>query len=146
MGARVPAIAVVVLGSLVGAPLGGCSTDKSYSATELQALQTREFDAGMDATFDAAVGTCFDLGFNIDHSDKRAGFLSASQYHGPGAWSGPTVERIQAKLDSAAPNRTSVRLNTISNGQTRVNEKLISEFFAQMESHHLSMRPGGKAP
>ena len=119
--------AVGVLG-LLGVPAGtvapGCSSnDKQYSQTELNALETREFLYAFDPTFDATVGTVFDLGCVIRTSDKRGGLLVAS---GPGG-------SVQIKLDQAGPNRTSVRISPIQGGQARVNKERIDQFFNRID-------------
>lgn len=95
----------------------GCAVDEQYSQTALNALQTREFDYAFDPTFDAAVGALFDLGYTIRSSDKRGGFLSAVSQNG----------LVQIKVDQAGPKRTSVRVSTGAQGQTRVNKALIDE-------------------
>lgn len=137
---RTPALtAIVALGYALGAP--GCAADKKYSPTALQAVQTREFNAGLDPAFDATVGSLFDLGYAVNQSDKRAGFVSASRMAPPSVWAAPRSLMVQAKLDALGPARTSVRLNTIIDGQTRVDEKIIGEVFDRMAAYHLGAPP-----
>jgi hypothetical protein len=97
--------------------LPACAVDHQYSQTELNALQTREFEYPFDATFDATVGALFDLNYTIHTSDKRAGLLGASN----GVWG------AQIKLDQAGPKRTSVRVSTIWSGQARVDKARTEE-------------------
>jgi hypothetical protein len=103
---------------LVLAPAPGCGVDQKYSQTELNALQTREFDYAFDPTFDATVGALFDLGYTIHTCDKRAGLVAAGIGHGVS---------VQIKLDQADSRRTSVRVSTISGGQARVDKAKIEE-------------------
>lgn len=93
--------------------------DKQYSQTQLNALQTREFDFPFDATYDATVGAAFDLGYTVLASDKRAGLLRVGGPRGGGA---------QIKLDQLAPRRTSVRVSTLAGGQAHVDKARIDEF------------------
>ncbi len=96
----------------------GCNgVDKKYSQTELNALQTREFNYNFDQTFDSAVGALFDLGYTVYTSDKRAGLL--------GARAGS--QSVQLKLDPAGEGRTSVRVSTSSGGQAHVDKGRIDD-------------------
>jgi hypothetical protein len=109
----------VVVVALVAGGLGGCAgPDRKYSQTELNALQTREYEYSFDATFDATIAALFDLGYTVHTSDKRAGLLGAFNPHQGG---------VQVKLDQAGPRRTSVRVSTISGGQARVDKTRIDE-------------------
>jgi hypothetical protein len=108
----------MLLSLLLLAAIPGCAVDQKYSQTELNALQTREFDYPFDPTFDATVGVLFDRGYTILTCDKRAGLLSAGNGHGS----------VQIKLDQAGPRRTSVRVSTVYGGQARVDKAKIDEF------------------
>jgi len=109
----------MLLSLLMLAAITGCAVDQKYSQTELNALQTREFDYPFDATFDATVGVLFDRGYTILTCDKRAGLLSAGNGHNAS---------VQIKLDQAGPRRTSVRISTVYGGQARVDKDKIDEF------------------
>src|SRR5215510_4073789 len=119
MRARLLWVAAVLAVGTVGVGTGCNAPDKKYSQTELNALQTREFDYPFDATFDATVGAAFDLGYTVFASDKRAGLLRVGGGHGGGA---------QIKLDQLGPRRTSVRVSTLSGGQAHVDKARIDEF------------------
>lgn len=114
-----PCILVLIVVSALAAGLGGCVADQKYSQTELNALESREFDADFDRTFDAAIGTMFDLGFSIRASDKRAGFIQAGA--------------VQMKVDPTGSRRTSVRVSTSSFGQVRVNKELIDRILTRID-------------
>jgi hypothetical protein len=110
------ALGALALGMAAG--LAGCNgVDKKYSQTELNALQTREFNYNFDQTFDAAVGALFDLGYTVYTSDKRAGLLGARA----GSHS------VQLKVDPAGEGRTSVRVSTSSGGQAHVDKGRIDD-------------------
>src|SRR3954468_21114994 len=108
---------VVVLACGLPAAGGGCEVDQKYSQTGVNALQTREYDYGYDQTFDATVGSLFDLGYTITTSDKRGGLLAGHGPHGG----------VQVKLDQAGGRRTSVRISTTGYGQSRVDKPRIDE-------------------
>jgi hypothetical protein len=110
-------VGLLLSGLLVGSIAACAAPDTKYSQTELNALQTREYDYSFDQTFDATVGALFDLGYTVHTSDKRAGLLGAFGQQGG----------IQVKIDQAGSRRTSVRVSTISHGQTRVDKARIDE-------------------
>lgn len=97
----------------------GCAADRHYSQTELNALETREFAAGYDRTFDATVGALFDLGYLIRTSDKRGGVITAGA--------------VQLKLDQVDRTRTLVRVSTSSRGQVRVDKETIDKVLQQID-------------
>ena len=124
------------------AALTACQVDQKYSQTQLEALQTREFAANIDATFDAAVNALFDAGYTIRSSDKRGGFLSASR-QGFDAWRGYTQGVVQLKIEGAGNGRSSVRISTTDGGQQRVNKEQIDELLNLIDRRLVS---GGPAP
>jgi hypothetical protein len=105
--------------------LPGCAADKHYSQTELTTLQSREFDAAYDRTYEAAINALFDAGYVIRSSDKDAGFVSASRVGGD-SWSGYAHQVAQVKLAAAGP-RTAVRISTTDGTQQRLDKKQIDE-------------------
>jgi hypothetical protein len=123
------AMALALLATLV---CGGCQADQKYSQTELNALQTREFDAPFDRAFDGAVGALFDLGYTIFTSDKRGGLLSASGGRGS----------VQVKLDQLGPSKTSVRVSTLQGGQARVDKERIDELLNTIDRRLLAHAGG----
>ena len=128
----------ILIALLVGSMfLTGCHVDKKYSQTELNALQTREFDYPMDPTFDAAVGALFDLGYTIHTSDKRGGLLGAGMGYG---------DSVQIKLDQAAPGHTSVRVSTASGGQAHVDKARIDAVLDSIDRAPHSLTREGRKP
>lgn len=116
--ARTTAVPAILAAAAIGLALPGCAgPDREYSQTQLSALQTREYDAGFDKTFDAAVAALFDAGFGVYGSDKRGGVVSGRR----------SGEGVQLKLDHLTDARTAVRISTLEWGQARVNEAMIKE-------------------
>src|ERR1041385_6471703 len=101
-------LALSVALALLASLKPGCQVDQKYSQTELNALQTREFDAPYDRAFDAAVGSLFDLGYTVLTSDKRGGLLRAAGNRGS----------VQVKLDQLGAGRTSIRVSTLEHGRS----------------------------
>lgn len=127
-----PESAAAFLALALGASLpAGCAGDRQYSQTELNALQTREFDAGYDRVFDATVGALFDGGYVVQASDKRGGFLRAGRTSdGP---KNTGTGGVQVKLDPAGTARTSVRVSTIGAGRARVEKARIDELMTLID-------------
>ena len=128
---------LLLAGLLAFAPawLGACAVDRKYSQTELDSIQTREYDAAYDRTFDAAIAALFDAGYVVSASDKRGGFVSAVRY-GSGAVGG-----VQVKIDSVNAGRTTVRISTTDGGQARVDKKRVDEIAGLIGSRLLFTPP-----
>lgn len=111
---------------------GGCAADRQYTQTELNTLQSRDFDASYETAYTATINALFDGGYIIRSSDKDAGFIAASRTQGNG-WSGFQFQGVQVKV-GAAGRRTSVRIsNTDGMGQQQVNKEVIDELFNLIE-------------
>jgi hypothetical protein len=136
---RTPLIVLIA----ILAALASCTVDQKYSQTQLAALQTREFDANLDRTFDAVIGSLFDAGYTITHSDKRGGFVAA--FRSGGGWTGTGSGSVQIKIEPAAAGRTSVRVGTSEAGQQRVDKERIDELFTLIERRLLTA-PKGATP
>jgi hypothetical protein len=113
--------------AICAAGLTACAVDQKYSQTELNALESREFDADFDRTYDAAIGAMFDFGYRISTSDKRAGFIQAGV--------------VQMKVDRADARRTSVRVSTSSYGQVRVDKDLINKVLNRIDQRLTASSP-----
>ena len=123
---RIHAIAVLAV------LLAGCQADQHYSQTELTTLQSREFDASFEATYNAAINALFDTGYIIRSSDRDAGFVAASRVTGDG-WAGYQFQGAQVKVEAAGP-RTSVRVSTTDGmGQQRVNKGQVDELLNMID-------------
>jgi hypothetical protein len=137
-------ITTILAASLAAALFAGCATpDRQYSQTELNALQTREFDGTYDKVFDATIGALFDGGYVIQASDKRGGFLRAGRTSGGPQNTGSGG--VQIKLDPAGHSRTSVRVSTIGSGQSRVEKTRIDELMLLIDQKLLTAS-GGSQP
>lgn len=129
------AVVVAALGSSCSPP------DRQYSQTELNALQTREFDGSFDKVFDATVGALFDGGYTVAASDKRGGFLRAGR--GSVGPQNTGAGGVQIKLDAAGAGRTSVRVSTTGGGQSRVEKDRIDELMVLID-RRLLVEDGSK--
>ncbi len=127
---------------VIAGVLSGCAADEKYSQTQLNALQTREFDAGFDRTFDATVAALFDLGYTVRTSDKRGGLITAGRMAG-NMWSGMHDDGAQIKLDQSG-RRTAVRVSTVKHGQTRVDKERIDELLNQIDRVLVATPSGGR--
>ena len=98
---------------------------------ELQALQTREFNARYPAAFSATLSVLQDLGYIVESADKEAGYITARGEYKParGESGGGSLwgrlERVlsdvvdsslqlTASVESIAPERARVRVNMIA--------------------------------
>lgn len=127
---------------VVASALSACAVDQQYSQTQLNALQTREFQASFDKTFDATVSALFDLGYAIRTSDKRGGLITGGRTGGS-MWAGVHEQGVQVKLEQGGA-RTSVRVSTVSHGQTRVDKDRIDELLNQIDRVLVGSPSGGK--
>jgi len=130
------ASALVVFCALTLASGGCANSPHNYSQAALNALQSREFDASFDRTFDATVGALFDLGYTITTSDKRGGVLGASR---------TTVsfdvqqQSVSIKVE-ASGRRTLVRVSTSRANVPDVDEEAIKSLLDRID-RRLTMKP-----
>src|SRR5262245_9046796 len=126
---------------LAAGALGSCAAEEKYSQTQMSALQSRTFDAPYEATYNACVAALFDSNYVIATSDKRGGLLTASR-NAFDAWSGPTTNGVQIKLDAAGASRTDVGISTHMGGQAHVDKKTIEQLQTLIERRLLE-KPAG---
>lgn len=57
----------------------GCATTKAPTLTplEIQSLQTREYEEGVDVVFPSVISVFQDLGYTINGADKNTGLITA---------------------------------------------------------------------
>jgi len=73
---RIPALILCLLVPL----FAGCGGGRpSYSQAQLNAIESREVDAGVEAAYSAASGALFDSGYTIRMSDRDAGLLTGTR-------------------------------------------------------------------
>ena len=115
---------------------------------QLNAIETRDVDAGFDETFSAATGALFDAGYIISMSDREGGLLTGTR----------SIDRSRQRrlLDSkiedthfavsvmireAGSDRCSVRIKTSVNGVQKVNNRAIDQFWVLMQRQVLMKAP-----
>ena len=120
-----------------------------YSQAQLSALTMREVDAGLDATYRAAVEAVFDLGFTVSSSDSGGGVLTASRKIDRTTeriWIYPYINdteyAVSILLREVDSTRTSVRVSLSINGEAQVDEKWVGEFWRLMKRQVLMKEPG----
>ena len=65
------------LGLLVSSILVSCATTVQLTPMEIQALQTRDFEAGKQTVFNSVVSVFQDLGYTITQADLDSGIVTA---------------------------------------------------------------------
>ena len=132
--------------------LGGCSSGglnpANMTQAQLNAIETREIEAGIDETFIAASGALFDAGYTIAMSDKNAGLLTGKKGQDNTAsriWVSPYIRdtefTLSVQLRSLAPNRTAARVKTAVNGEPRIKKEAIDAFWVLMQRQVLMKEP-----
>ncbi|MBN2272478.1 MAG: hypothetical protein JXN61_17835 [Sedimentisphaerales bacterium] len=126
----------------------GCSTTPRYSQAQLNAIETREVEANLNETFNAASGALFDAGYTISMSDREAGLLTGTQGESKSAerfWISPYIQDTQfavsIQVREIAEKRSSVRIKTSKNGEPRVNKKAIDAIWILMQRQVLMKEP-----
>ena len=125
----------------------GCGGQKLTQA-QLNAIETREVEAGLEATFAAATGALFDAGYTIAMSDRQAGLLTGQKGKDRTfdriMWSpsiGDDRFNISISMRSMGDNRTAVRVKTSVNGEPKVDKKAIDQIWNLMQRQVLMKEP-----
>ncbi|MFQ5845993.1 MAG: hypothetical protein ACE5JG_13500, partial [Planctomycetota bacterium] len=112
-------IPAVLLMPVLG--LGACATPgtspERFSQTQLNDIETREVEAGLDETFTAASHALFDAGYTIAMSDRQGGLLTGVRgvdrtWHRVliSKYIRDTAYAISIQIRAEAPRRCSVRV------------------------------------
>lgn len=102
--------------------VASCSSNGGPQLTpmELQALQTREYEATKEVAFSSVMSVFQDLGYTVESADKETGFItafSASDSHTDWLLTGnkyTTQTRATAFVEAVPPNLARVRLNFLT--------------------------------
>jgi hypothetical protein len=129
--------------------MAGCSMGPELTQAQMNALETREVDAGFNETFNAASNALFDAGYTISMSDREGGLLTgtkADNKRAERAWfNNPGIEddqyTVSIQLRETGPQRCSVRVKTSTNGEPVVNRKAIDQFWVLMQRQVLMKEP-----
>lgn len=142
---------VSFLGFLVAAALVGCSSDSSpsrFTQAQLNAIETREIEAGQDESFAAASGAMFDAGYTISMSDRNAGLLTGKRGTDNTAarmWVSPYIRdtdfTISVQIRPLGPQRTAARVKTSVNGEPVVKKEAIDSFWTLMQRQVIMKAP-----
>ena len=131
---------------------GSCATAPKYSQAQLNALETRDVDADLDETFRAASSALFDAGYTLSMSDRRGGVLTGTRAVDRSAarfWWGRHVKdkhfTISVMIREEDPARCAVRIKTAINGQQKVDEAAIDQFWNLMQRQVLMHAPLAEA-
>lgn len=111
-------IAIIV----IFAVLTGCAIPEVPTATplEIQAMQTREFEADKDAVITAVMSGMQNMGISIESADREGGFISARYLHTDthvsllGTTTTDLDQKITAVIQELPNGRVRVRLNVVN--------------------------------
>jgi hypothetical protein len=138
-------LAGLVVACIVGA---GCGGGQKLTQAQLNAIETREVDATLEATFAAATGALFDAGYTVAMSDRQAGLLTGQKGKDRTMdrimWSPSIADdrfTISISMRSIDASRTAVRIKTSVNGEPKVNKKAIDQIWTLMQRQVLMKEP-----
>ena len=143
---------VVVFVALWAAGCSGSNVNR-YTQAQLNAIETRVVDAGLDETFQAASNALFDAGYTISMSDRAGGIITGYQGKDNTAariWVSPLIQDTRfiasIQMRSSGARTTDVRIKTSRNGEPYVNEKAINELWTLMQRQVLMKEPTAAGP
>ncbi len=144
-------IAVVIAGWVLLLS-GGCAAPQ-MSQAQLNSIETREVDAGVEQTFTAASGAMFDAGYTIAMSDHNAGLLTGTRgvdQTSARIWLSPAIEDtkfvLSMQIRPIDTGRSTVRVKTSKNGEPIVDQKAIDQIWVLMQRQvmmHEPLQPPG---
>ena len=115
---------------------------------QLNAIETREVDAGFDETFVAASGALFDAGYIIAMSDREGGLLTGTRSIDRSRQRrllDPKIEdthfAVSVMIREAGYDRCSVRIKTSVNGAQKGNKRAIDQIWVLMQRQVLMKAP-----
>lgn len=116
----------ILVGLAVMASLSGCVTidsifgeaDAPISSVELQALQTREFEATEEQAFSAVIGTFQDYGYTVNSADRATGLIIAKTTSDAEIMVMTGVTRVEynkatAFIEKVAQGRVKIRVSIV---------------------------------
>jgi type IV pilus biogenesis protein CpaD/CtpE len=119
----------------------GCASTQQFSQAQLNAIETREVEASMNETYNAASGALFDAGYSIAMSDRQGGLLTGTKALDRSAerfWVSPYIEDTRFALSIQVRETTrkncTVRIKTSINGAPKVDKKAIDQLWILMQS------------
>jgi len=128
--------------------ISGCESSNQLTQAQLNALETREVDASMDETYNAASGALFDAGYTIAMSDRQGGLLTGTRVIDRSKarfWISPYIENtllmISIQIRETSPESCTVRIKTSVNGAPKVDKKAIDQLWTLMQRQVLMKEP-----
>ena len=126
----------------------GCESSNQLSQAQLNALETREVDASMNETYNAASGSLFDAGYTIAMSDRQGGLLTGTRVIDKSKarfWISPYIEDIRLAISiqirEISPKSCTVRIKTSVNGSPKVDKNAIDQLWNLMQRQVLMKEP-----
>jgi hypothetical protein len=126
----------------------GCASQPRMTQAQLNALESREVDAGLGATFNAASGALFDAGYTISMSDQEGGLLTGTRAKDRSSerfWVDSNIRdtqfAISIQMRETSASRTSVRIKTSINGESKVDKAAIDQIWVLMQRQVLMREP-----
>lgn len=108
--------------------LTGCAIPQQPAVTplEIQAMQTREFDADKDAVITAVLSALQNMGISIESVDREGGFVSARWLNTDtdisilGTATVDLDQKITAVIQGLPNGRTRVRVNVVNTSTVKI--------------------------
>ena len=128
--------------------LTGCNAENQLSQAQLNAIETREVDASINETYNAASGALFDAGYTISMSDRAGGLITGTKAHDRSAdrlWVSHYIEdtkfAVSIQIREIGPKSCTIRVKTSINGEPKVDKKAIDELWILMQRQVLMKEP-----
>ncbi|MHC4548166.1 MAG: hypothetical protein ACYTEZ_05250 [Planctomycetota bacterium] len=132
---------------LLGCSLPGKNPGQ-FTQAQLNAIETREVEAAIEETFNAAAEALFDAGYVISVSDRDAGILTGFRSVDRTAeriWLSRHIRDRQYLLSlnvrEVGPERCTVRIQLAINGEARVDKPTIDQIWVLMQRQVLMKEP-----
>jgi RNA polymerase-binding transcription factor DksA len=126
----------------------GCVSTQQFTQAQLNAIETREVEASMNETYNAASGAMFDAGYTIAMSDRQGGLLTGTKAVDRSAeryWISHYIEdtkfTVSIQVRETTPKNCTVRVKTSINGAPKVDKKAIDELWILMQRQVLMKEP-----
>jgi hypothetical protein len=126
----------------------GCASTQQFTQSQINAIETREVDANMNETYNAASGALFDAGYTIAMSDRQGGLLTGTKAIDRSAaryWISHYIEdtkfAVSIQVRETSPKICTVRIKTSINGAPKVDKKAIDELWVLMQRQVLMKEP-----
>ncbi len=136
---------VLVMAFLLGlAAAAGCSTPGPVLSTvEMNAIETREADAGVAETFASASGALLHAGYDISLSDERGGLLVGrrSAEGSAGRVGADANSAVSISIRRSVSNRSAVRIRTWIDDSRQLDRGAIDEIWTLMQGRVLLNAP-----